>query len=170
MTVTIEERYDSLSTTDAESVDRLYIIRGTESETEALAALKAEAPATYNSLVRKRCRVEPEGGDIWLGTAPYRLPGSIRKDPLAAGESSYSFDTGGGTQHITQSLSTISKYAKTGETAPDFKGAIGFNGKTMEGVDITVPVFSWSETHVKTPEEVTQAYALTLFDLTGKVL
>jgi hypothetical protein len=45
----------------------------------------------------------------------------------------------GGTQHITQSLATIQKYAAAG-TAPDFGGAIGVTHDSVEGVDITVPM------------------------------
>jgi hypothetical protein len=36
-------------------------------------------------------------------------------------------------------------------------------------VDITAPIFHFSETHYKNNSEVTQAYKLILFDLTGKV-
>ena len=42
---------------------------------------------------------------------------------------------GGGTQHITQSIATIQKYAPPGKTAPDFKGAIGVTHDSVEGVD-----------------------------------
>jgi len=34
-----------------------------------------------------------------------------------------------------------------GKTAPDFKGAIGVTHDNVEGVDIAVPVYSFSETH-----------------------
>jgi hypothetical protein len=37
----------------------------------------------------------------------------------------HSFDTGGGTTHITQSVQTIASYAPPGEDPPDFQGAIG---------------------------------------------
>ena len=40
---------------------------------------------------------------------------------------------------------------------------------SVEGVDITVPVFQFSETHYFTNDEVTPAYKGTLFSLTGKV-
>ncbi len=73
------------------------------------------------------------------------------------------------TQHITQSLQTIVKKAKPGETAPDFKQAIGVTTEEVEGVDITVPVYSFAETHYIANSLVTGAYKLTLFALTGKV-
>lgn len=59
----------------------------------------------------------------------------------------FSFDTGGGAQHITQSLANVARYAPPGQTAPNFKGAIGVTADSVEGVDITVPVYHFAETH-----------------------
>jgi hypothetical protein len=81
----------------------------------------------------------------------------------------FAFDTGGGTQHITQSRSTINGYAPSGETAPDFQGAIGVTDNGVEGVDVTVPVYHFSETHYLDDAVVTPAYKGTLFALTGQV-
>ena len=39
----------------------------------------------------------------------------------------------------------------------------------VEGVDIAVPVFNFTETHYKPDEEITGAYKGILFNLTGKV-
>jgi len=36
--------------------------------------------------------------------------------PPEVGEWSFNFDTGGGTQHVTQSISTVNKYAPAGKT------------------------------------------------------
>ncbi len=169
MTVTIRELGSSGNTTVGEASEKKYLIVGTGDEMEALTQLETEAPLTLNGLSRKPCSVERpgEGGEIWVGTAPYSPSGSIKKEPLAVGESSFSFDTGGGTQKITQSKNTTA-FAKSGETAPDFQGAIGYNGKDIEGVDITVPVFNWTETHCLPANQVTLAYVKKLRDLTGK--
>lgn len=169
MTVTIRELGTSGNTTAGQSTEKRYIVVGTDDEMAALAAVAAEAPATLNGLSRKPLSVERpgEGGEIWLGTAPYGPAGSIKKEPLAVGESSFSFDTGGGTQKITQSKATVG-YPLTFGGAPDFQGAIGYNGKDIEGVDITVPVFNWTETHCLSPGQVTLAYVKKLRDLTGK--
>jgi len=56
-----------------------------------------------------------------------------------------------------------------GKTAPDCKGAIGVTADSVEGVDITVPVYQFSETHYLADTLVTPAYKATLFALTGKV-
>jgi hypothetical protein len=56
-----------------------------------------------------------------------------------------------------------------GQTAPNFKGAIGVTADSVEGVDITVPVYHFAETHYLADAVVTLAYKLTLFALTGRV-
>jgi hypothetical protein len=71
-------------------------------------------------------------------------------------------------QHITQSRRTVNKYASPGKTAPDFKGAIGVTHDNVEGVDITIPVYSFSETHYVPSATVTSGYKSALYQLTGK--
>ena len=85
------------------------------------------------------------------------------------GESRYQFDTGGGTQHITQSIANIGKYAPDGQTAPDFQGAIGVTHDSVEGVDIEIPSYNFSETHYLSNSVVTAAYKQTLAALSKKV-
>jgi len=167
MPVTVEEKFDSRETTSGKSVELTYVIRGTDDDVEAMSALKATAPLTYGDLIRGHCRIEYLGPQMWSGTAPYEPPGTANKEPLEVGESSYQFDTGGGTQHITQSLATIHRYP-SGSQPPDFKGAIGVTADGVEGVDITVPVYSFSETHCKASGFVTNTYKGKLFNLTGK--
>jgi len=99
---------------------------------------------------------------LWDCRVRYVAP--EEKEP-EVGESSFSFDTGGGTQHITQSITTVNKYAPPGKTAPNFGGAVGVTHDNVEGVDITVPVYNFSETHYIANENVNKgAY----FALTGK--
>src|SRR5699024_6424318 len=58
-------------------------------------------------------------------------------------------------------------YAPSGQTAPDYKGAIGYNNGNVNGTDILVHSYHFSETHYFAT--VSQAYKNTLFALTGKV-
>jgi hypothetical protein len=168
-TVTVE-RFKSreINAGDGASVDLLYIIRGSDDEAEVLTALSDAAPATFDvesiSYIRRKRHIEQVGNLLWEGTVTYTPP---TVTPTA--EAKYQFDTGGGTQHITQSIANIGMYAPSGETAPDFEGAIGVSNDSVDGVDITAPIFHFSETHYKNNSEVTQAYKLILFDLTGKV-
>lgn len=102
--------------------------------------------------------------DLWLARATYK---KAEWDQTFSPDSRFSFDTGGGTQHITQSLRTVAKY---GARATDqFKGAIGFDGKNVAGCDIVVPVFQWSETHWFLPADLTAAYKRKIEKLTGRV-
>jgi hypothetical protein len=84
-------------------------------------------------------------------------------------ETQYTFETGGATAHITQSLQTIARHAAAGQTAPDFNGAIGVNGDSIDGTDITVPVYNFTETRKMLASTVTGAYKLALFYCTGRV-
>ncbi|NJL31873.1 MAG: hypothetical protein HC898_09710 [Phycisphaerales bacterium] len=54
---------------------------------------------------------------------------------------------------------------------PTSGGAIGVTDASggVEGVDITVPVYQFSETHYLPASQVTQSYKAALFQLTGKV-
>ncbi len=176
MSITVEEKFDSRETTDGESIELLYVVSGTTDDAEALTAMKTAAPDVYRDMVRRNCRIEPIRVDddnpekgVWLGVAPYTPASRVTPDPPEVGESSYSFDTGGGTQHVTQSIQTVNKYAPPGKAAPDFKGAIGVTHDSVEGVDITVPVYNFSETHILADTAVTETYKGTLFSLTGKV-
>ena len=79
------------------------------------------------------------------------------------------FDTGGGSAHITQSLTTIARHAPPGKSAPDCLGAIGVTTDSVEGTDINVPVYQFGETHYISNLLVTPAYKANLFHLTGRV-
>lgn len=151
-----------------------YTVRNEADGSAARAAVLAAAPATYDGKALDDVQVDPVFVDstnaaacIWDAVARYALADAV---PLAAGESSFIFETSGGTQHITQSRSTISRTPAPGGTAPDFKGAIGVSsdGKSVEGVDIVVPVYEFAETHIKTDASVTAAYKAILFGLTGR--
>ena len=172
MPVTIEEHFDSRHVTngDSPSAELRYTIRGTNDYGEAMIAMITQTPTTFDingdgswHLPRANVSIDPLGDRLWNGNAQYG-PRPTTNDAV------YSFDTSGGTQHITQSLQTVGKYAAPGQTAPDNQGAIGVTGQgPPEGVDITVPVYNFGETHYKSALVVTPAYRYTLFQLTGKV-
>ena len=80
-------------------------------------------------------------------------------------QSVFSFDTGGGSEHVTQSKNTTS-YAPTGATAPDYHGAIGYDGERINGVDIMFPAFSFQMTEYLSTSDFSIG---TLATLTNKV-
>jgi len=128
---------------------------------ESLILLQAAAtlPAEYDGLLRTSIDIDERINEKhWRIVAAY--------DEY---ESTYRFDTGGGTQHITNSITTRNRYAEIGVTPPDFKGAIAYDGQNVNGVDIIVPVYNFSETHYFNDAQVTPAYKATLFRITGTV-
>ncbi|MCR4414629.1 MAG: hypothetical protein NUV77_19605 [Thermoguttaceae bacterium] len=166
MTVVVAEKWESRQTIEGPDaqVDLVYIVCGTADDLEASAALLSASPATYNGLVRQYRRLERIAEDAWEGTVHYG-----RREPVQTGDVTWEFDTTGGTQKLTQSLATIGAYAPPGQTAPNFQGAIGVTHDSVEGVDITVPVFSFSLRATLADNLVTPAYRATIFGLTGRV-
>jgi len=165
MTVTVHEKWDSRETTISEdaSVDLKYVIRGTDDDATANTALLDASPVLYGGLTRQSAHTERIAEEVWEGSVRYGL-----LEPPEVGSSSFSFDTGGGNQHITQSLATVGAWSAAG-TPPNFGGAIGATRDSVEGVDITVPVYNFSETHYVDATLVTPAYKSTLFYLTGTI-
>jgi hypothetical protein len=109
------------------------------------------------------------GGDAWHVTVDYVKEGGADDDnqtsPLRR---SRSFDTGGGTQHITQAIGTPQE-RRYGSNAPDQSGAIGVDGNSVQGVDIVVPALNWTETYDVPSVYVTTNYIKSLADITGTV-
>lgn len=169
MSIVVTEKFESRRSAkgDNPSAELVYTVRGTNDDLAARNAAEDESPDTYDGLPRQTVSVEPVGPEHWDATVRYGL--STGGGFPQTGESVFAFDTGGGTQHVTQSKQTISSHAASGTTAPDFKGAIGVTADGVEGVDITVPVYQFSETHYLSASQVTQGYKSTLFNLTGKV-
>lgn len=168
----IFEKYTSPRITNGagRSIERLYGITGEPDEEAALALLESTAPSASGGLPRQTVRLEPVGPDVWDGEALYSRhpPPSGGSTPPETGQSVISFDTTGGTQRITQSRETISSHAVSG-FPPDFKRAIAVTSDSVEGIDIVVPVFKFSETHYIDSAEVDEAFKINLFHLTGKV-
>jgi hypothetical protein len=113
-----------------------------------------EIEATYKTLVRK------QGDDA--GDEPSQtdfVPGSI------------AWDTTGGTEHVTQGKgqSADDSHAATGKTAANFSGAINVSGTSVQGIDITVPKFHYTETWVVAASALTTTYVGAVYRLTGKV-
>lgn len=169
MPITVTEKFESRRSTtgDNPSAELGYTVRGTDDDLAARTAIEAASPATYDNLPRQAVAVEPVGPEHWDATVRYAP--NQQSSPPQTGESVFNFDTGGGSQHITQSKQTIGTYAAPGTTAPNFQGGIGVTADSVNGVDITVPVYQFSETHYLSAAQVTEAYKVMLFGLTGKV-
>ena len=142
-----------------------YVVLAAADETEVRAIAQAQIPAEYLGLPRATITLDER-----LNATTWKVRATF--EPVESGQSEtpqpvFSFDTGGGTQHITQSLQTVGLYGPQASTA--LGGAIGFDGQNVAGVDITVPVYQFSESHVFSPVFVTPAYPIALMGLTGAV-
>src|SRR4051794_17649828 len=118
MAGTISENYLSRPFTLGKQAGRelIYDVWDTENEEDVRNLLVTTAPVIYLGREQDSIDAEPLGGGVWKGHVRY-----VRFED----ESEYSFDTGGGTTKVTQSLATINRYAAGGATPPDFQGAIG---------------------------------------------
>jgi len=145
-----------------------YLLVGTSNDAEVRECLEANVPQYYQGMVRKSISYEPvsdpEVTNMWNVTATFAK--AVAHIP-ETGESSFSFDTGGGTQHITQSIKTTDMTGDGIHGLVDYKQAIGVADDSIEGTDITVPVFNFSETHYFDDANVTDAYKQLLFRKTG---
>lgn len=163
---------------DSPAVDLHYAVLGTESDLDVRALVEGTIPAIVRGMVFQNYRIDHKGGGVWDVSVRYgreesqaadALPGGDPVTPEAPLGPSYTFEMSGGTQHVTQSLQTVAKHARPGKNPPDFKGAIGVNGDSVEGTDVTVPVFRFSETYSIPAGLVTHGYKVVLFHLTGRV-
>jgi len=174
MAITVTQKFEPRPSSlgDNASVETTWIVAGTDDDIAAKYALRDATPVWYDGLIRNNLSIDIIGPDTWEGVVTY---GRRQEDPQT-GESSFSFDTEGGTQHITQSLQNIANYPGL---AANYKGAIGVTHDNVEGVDITVPIYKFSETHYLSASLVT--YSATIqrrrlerhhhgFFLSGKVL
>lgn len=184
MAITVTEHAESrtIATGAYPSADLKYIIRGTSSDTLAAESLRNTAPVLYDLyqdtpdagiilLARKSVQVSPVHVDtecdddcIWEGLVEYGFTN-------IPGESIYEFDTLGGTQHVLYSLETVASYKPSWWPfpVPNYKGAIGVTADSVDGCDITVPVYNFAETHYLADVFVNDAYKFLLFAWTGCV-
>ena len=120
------------------------------------------------------------GDDAWQLKVTYVKEGGeddTQPDPLKRARS---FDTSGGTQHITQaaggSVTTAGSTTVTQgserrypPSAPSMNNAIGVDGDSVAGVDIVVPALTWTETYDVPSKYVTSNYIKRVSSLTGTV-
>ena len=169
--------YDWREATDAEgnytSAEVPYFVFDAEDEAGALAAVREEAPAQIGRLYLEEVAIDERMTDtVYKVLATYRVDEQRERaggDSADAGNSAPAvfFDTTGGTRHLNRSLATISI---TPAEATNYGGTIEVDGEgNVNGVDVTMPVMTFSETHTFAPSKVTTAYRKQLFLLTGTV-
>lgn len=127
-----------------------------------------------NRLQAESYTLEYLGDKAWQLEVTYSKDGAEDDEQREPLKRSRSFDTGGGTQHITQGLpvgegETLDFEFRFPSTANNQSGAIGVDGDSVQGVDIIVPQLTWTETYDVPSPYVTTAYIKTLSSLSGTV-
>ena len=145
-----------------------YVVRDAAAESDVYNAVLEASPAVYKDMVRKSIEIREHVIDgTYRAFAIYqpRDANDEKPDPAAT---VVSFDTGGGTQHITSAKEHIAAYGKPWDQA-QLGSAIGFDGEHVQGVDIVLPVFNFTFERVVKKEEMTPAYFHLLFAQTATV-
>lgn len=161
MAFTIESKYASEIGDNGAKI--FFVIRSdtapsdVDETPDARAFLIANAPATYNSLdFNSHSITEEGGGRLWMGWAGYgrlKPPSFGELNPQAKPEGddyAFRFTTSGRTEKITHAT-VVNSYAVdasgTSTTPPDYGGGINVTPEGVEGVDVVVPQFDWTEEH-----------------------
>ena len=164
----------------ASSYQKSYKIFGTADDTVLHAAVNAEISnsgrywqypgASGMQLMAESYSVSFLGDNAWQLTINYSKDGAEDgTDPL---KRSRSFDTTGGTQHITQACSvgsggTLDFENRFPSSATNMSGAIGVDGNGVNGVDIVVPQLQWQESYDVPNAYVTSAWIRSVAGVTG---
>jgi len=152
MTITVDEKPESRSTVVGQSHERIYLIRGTDDQAQAAAALLLETPAEVDGLALTTAKTDPISIDedhpdacLWLGVASYSQRSTTT---ITLGDIIIQGTTGGGTQTQRVSVAPSTGYAPPGKVAPNFDDAINVNGDTADGVEIGLRQFEFTVTKV----------------------
>jgi hypothetical protein len=157
----ISERLD---TRDPSSTHKYLALRSNDEvavRAAVLAKAAADYPGGYYGLALTSADLAEQGGGVWTADLHYRMesgepmPGGLpgvgqpepeqpppptpqEQQPL---DENYSFETSGGSEHITQSIRTRHRVKRGGGAAPDKMRAIGDN---LEGCDRVFGKVEWS--------------------------
>ena len=146
MSIQLKEYPDSRSATSNPQTRTLHFwMSGIQDDDAARIYVTDNTPPLFDGYYRQNIDLKPNGAGFWVLDVHYgALPDKQGSADFPNGRVSFSFDTTGGTAHITQSKETISSHVLAG-VAPDHKGAIGVTDNGPEGVDVIISQFSWTE-------------------------
>lgn len=172
--ITVTEQILSREVIANKSATLIYQAKGSSDQSAIIDALKVNSPATFVGLARNDIHITPEHVDtdneetcLWTAQIDYRVYSQIIPD---TNTSTYSFDTTGGeTNHITQAIATTTTLPESDEKKHKHKNAINYDGETVHGLDITAPVFKFSETHYFANDKVNNSLKANIFRATNKV-
>ena len=174
-TLRVEEAYTEHDETinakgDVTEIEIPYLVFGAEDESAALSAARGRVKTVAGMALSSIEVVERINADTWKVKAVYEADEDGESPDSDTGDEDatvFAFDTGGGTMHLNQSIKTDGKHPND---APDFAGAIEVDNEgNVNGVDVTMPVLNFTETHTLSGTRVSTSYKKTLAALTGTV-
>ena len=164
----------------ASSYQKSYKIFGTADDTVVHAEVNAVVTSTgqywqYPGVPGMALRAD-QYSVSYLGDNAWQVTINYAKDGLEDGteplKRARSFDTTGGTQHITQACSvgsggTLDFEKRYPSGATNMSGAIGVDSNGVNGVDIVVPQLQWQESYDVPNGYVTNAWIRGVAGVTG---
>jgi hypothetical protein len=164
----------------ASNYQKSYKVFGTTDDVELHTSINSKVTAElaywqYPGVTGMQLRAEQYsvsylGDDAWQVTISYSKDGAEDgTDPL---KRSRSFDTTGGTQHITQAYSVGSGSSLDFEyrfpsSATNMSGAIGVDDNGVNGVDVVTPQLQWQESYDVPNAYVTNSWIRSVAGVTG---
>lgn len=145
-----------------------YVANGLDSEfavqSFASGAIASTAVVAGQVLHRGPLRTVRQGHKLYYVDAEWT------QQQQQTGSWDFSFDTTGGTIHITQSKETTGKYPTSGADKNEgHDGAIGVDGDQIHGTEIVIPALRLTVSYKHPAGVVTIAHAKLLASLTGVV-
>lgn len=159
-----EFRSGSAENSSGDQIVLRWIVLGVTNELVVKALVSAYSGPVCDNLFQQIVSAKQIAPDTWEAEVQY----GVLKRP-EANEYKFTFDTTGGRQKITQSLETVHKYAPSGKTPADHKGAIGVTDHGVEGCEIVVPKYAWTETWQLPIDIYNWSYSQVLKSVTGRV-
>lgn len=168
MNITFDERPNSYRTTTNPKSDTVgYCLTGAATMAIARAYSAGVTPMIRAGMWRQNIDARENGFQTWDIDVTW---GPYSKKEAEAGDYKWSFDTTGGTKHITQGIAHIADYVLSGKTAADHKGAIGVNENgEVEGIDVPDKSFKWTESRQLLLGSHAWDYAQIVDSITGMV-
>lgn len=158
----------------ASSYQKSYKIFGTADDTVLHSAINTEISSsgrywqypgvTGMALMAESYSVSFLGDNAWQLTVNYSKDGA--EDGTEPLKRARSFDTTGGTQHMTQAFAETG-FGVLGQSPPSQYNAIGVDSSGVNGVDVVVPQLQWQESYDVPNSYVTDAYVRGVAGVTG---
>lgn len=149
-----------------------FLVWEVSDEDEAWAVFLTTKPSMYRGLPFRSGTIDPQGCMTFFFEAEYgdgSKDDQKKDEPKEDGDSTFTFETTGGTEHITVSRGTAVFNKAGAPPAPQFNHAIQVSQSGPEGVDIIVPKFSFTMQKMFDLSVFTPAYLQKIREMTGTV-